>query len=78
MSSNSERVIRDMMAAGMTLARIKMYDCNHDECRKMIQDIRKANDMYSKSIGRVYPFPIALHLKGSDIRIGCLKDVNIY
>lgn len=65
-----------MMAAGMTLGRIKMLSCTHDECREMIRNIRKANDAYSKSIGRIYPFPIALYLKGSDIRTGTLKDVT--
>lgn len=64
-----------MMAAGMTLARIKMADCTEEECHEMICNIRKANDAYSKSIGRVFPCPIALHLKGPDIRTGSLKDV---
>lgn len=64
-----------MMAAGITLARIKMVDCTQEECHEMIYNIRKANDAYSKTIGRVYQCPIVLHLKGPDIRTGSLKDV---
>lgn len=76
-SSNSISIIKDMMAAGMTLARIKVLDVTAEDCHEMISNIRKANDAYSKSIGYVYPVPIALYLKGPDIRIGSLKDVII-
>lgn len=75
-SSNSETTLKDMMVAGMTLARIKMADYNQEECQEMIRNIRRATDAYSKSIGRVYPLPIALDLKGPDIRTGSLRDVN--
>lgn len=76
MSSNSPSIIKEMMAAGMTLARIKMLELAEEDCREMISNIRKANDEFSKSIGRLYPCPIALYLKGPDIRIGSLKDVD--
>lgn len=65
-----------MMAAGMTLARIKMADYNQENALDMIRNIRRASDAYSKTIGRVYQLPIALDLKGPDIRTGSFKDVK--
>lgn len=62
----------------MTLARIKMLELTEEDCHEIISNIRMANDAYSKSIGRVYPCPIALYLKGPDIRIGSLKDVTSF
>lgn len=62
----------------MTLARIKMLELAQEDCHEMICNIRKANDEFSKSIGRLYPCPIALYLKGPDIRIGSLKDVDTF
>lgn len=64
------------MAAGMTMARLKMCHLDHEHCTKILVNIRKACDNYSKRIGRVYPLAVALDIRGPEIRTGCLKDVK--
>lgn len=74
-SSNDDEVLQKMMGAGMTAIRLKMCHINHEECLSAISTIRTANDNYSKKIGRIYPLPIALDIRGPEIRTGFLKDV---
>lgn len=65
------------MDAGMSIVRLQMVDFLNNEGHEIIKIIRQAVDRYSKSIGRVYPLPIALELKGPHIRTGSFKDVNL-
>ncbi|KAF5293195.1 hypothetical protein FQA39_LY13663 [Lamprigera yunnana] len=75
-SINSEAMLEDMMDLGMTMIRLKMCHLTQEECEEAIKLIRKANDNYSKKIGCVYPLPIAIDIKGSEIRTGSLRDTN--
>uniref|UniRef100_A0A1Y1LFI1 Pyruvate kinase n=1 Tax=Photinus pyralis TaxID=7054 RepID=A0A1Y1LFI1_PHOPY len=73
-NTHSAENFQCMMEAGMCAIRIKIGDLTHIECNDVIQTIREAIDKYSTKIGCVYSLPIGIEIKGSDIRIGTLKQ----
>ncbi|KAF5282103.1 hypothetical protein FQR65_LT14421 [Abscondita terminalis] len=73
-SINNEGTLQEMMDLGMTMIRLKMCHLSIETAEEALRTIRNANDSYSKKIGCLYPLPVALDIKGSEIRTGFLKD----
>ncbi len=69
-ASSSETIIRQMMLAGMDVARLNFSHGRHAEQFKRIEIIRALNKKYRRSI------KILQDLEGFRIRIGCLKGHN--
>lgn len=67
-SSNSLDVLKDMINAGMNVARLNMSHGTHDHHRKICEMLRQAAQETGKNLG------IMLDLQGPKIRTGLLKD----
>lgn len=63
-SSNSESVLREMLLAGMNIARLNFSHGSHDDHAKNIETFRRVRD----SLG--VPSAIMLDTKGPEIRLG--------
>ena len=63
-SSNSEYVLREMLLAGMNIARLNFSHGSHDDHAKNIETFRRIRD----SLG--VPAAIMLDTKGPEIRLG--------
>lgn len=76
-SGVDDKLYISMMDAGMSMALLKTVLQPAENWRKIVKNLRDADDMYSRRIGRVYPLGIALELRGTEIRTGVLKNVRI-
>lgn len=66
-SCMDDEKIRDMIMAGMDVARINLSHSSHDFAEKMVNKIRKLNKELNKNVG------ILFDTRGPEIRIGTLK-----
>ncbi len=67
-SSNSVLIIKEMIRAGMNIARLNMAHGELDEHRNLISYIRQASNECNAIV------PILLDIKGPEVRIGKLKE----
>ncbi|HQJ06494.1 MAG TPA: pyruvate kinase, partial [Spirochaetota bacterium] len=67
-STNDIEVIKQLLSAGMNIARLNFSHSNHEYHKSMIEKIRKAS-----SETRI-PVAILLDTKGPEIRTGNIKD----
>ncbi len=70
-ASKSERVMTEMMKAGMNVARLNFSHGDHEYHREIIETFRRVRDKLGK------PAAIMLDTKGPEIRIGTFKDGKI-
>ena len=70
-ASKSERVMTEMMRAGMNVARLNFSHGDHEYHREIIETFRRVRDKLGK------PAAIMLDTKGPEIRIGTFKEGKI-
>ncbi len=70
-ASKSEKVMTEMMKAGMNVARLNFSHGDHDYHREIIETFRRVRDKLGK------PAAVMLDTKGPEIRIGTFKDGKI-
>ena len=67
-ASRSEKVMTEMMKAGMNVARLNFSHGDHESHKEVIETFRRVRDKLGK------PAAIMLDTKGPEIRIGTFKD----
>ncbi|HAA90068.1 MAG: Pyruvate kinase [Thermoanaerobacterales bacterium 50_218] len=70
-ASDSLEVIKEMIKAGMNVARLNFSHGTHEEHRERLLKLRQA----AEELG--YPLAIMLDTKGPEIRVGVLKDGKV-
>lgn len=77
-ASRDVRMMVEMMAAGMNIARMNFSHGDHEYHLGTINNVREAVKVYSQENNiEVHPVAIALDTKGPEIRTGLLKSVSI-
>ncbi len=71
-ASESVDTLKQLIEAGMNVARLNFSHGDHEEHRNRIQNIRKASDEMGRSVA------IMLDTKGPEIRTGQFKDGQAY
>ena len=67
-STDSEQVLKELMLAGMDVARINFSHGTHEEALEMINKIKKVRNKINK------PVAILLDTKGPEIRLKTFKN----
>ncbi len=67
-ATDSSEAIKELISAGMNVARLNFSHGDHEEHRKRIENIKKAREELGKYI------PIILDTKGPEIRLGKFKN----
>ena len=70
-ASRSEKVMTEMMKAGMNVARLNFSHGTHESHREVIETFRRVRERLGK------PAAIMLDTKGPEVRIGTFKDGKI-
>ncbi len=70
-ASNNEKILSDMIDAGMNVARLNFSHGTHEEHAAKMEMIKKVRDR------KKVPIPIMLDTKGPEFRIGTFKDGKI-
>ncbi|XP_060522504.1 pyruvate kinase-like [Cylas formicarius] len=66
--------IEDMIKVGMSVARISCPGNEKQTILDLINKVKSVSESYSKRIGRIYPLGLALDIRGTEIRIGQLRQ----
>ena len=67
-ASQSKDVLREMILAGMNVARINCSHSKHEHMREIVRDIRDLNAELEKNVA------VLVDLQGPKIRIGQMED----
>ena len=67
-ATNNEEMLRNLMLAGMDVARINFSHGTHEAAKEMVDRIKKVREELD------IPVAILLDTKGPEIRTGTLKD----
>ena len=70
-SSAAKDVLRQMILAGLNVARINCSHSQHDEIRSIVGDIRSLNAELDKNVA------VLVDLQGPKIRIGEIKSARL-
>ena len=70
-ASRSERVMTDMLKAGMNVARLNFSHGDHESHREVIETFRRVRDRLGM------PAAIMLDTKGPEVRVGTFKDGSV-